>query len=446
MQKKYDTYKDSGIEWIGEIPSHWEIKKLKHYFSMGKGLAITKDNLQEAGVPVVSYGQIHSKSNTGVHLDNSLVRYVSEKYLENYAQALVPKGSFIFADTSEDLEGCGNCVYQDSDDKVFAGYHTIILFSQKMNEENKYLAYLFQDNLWRSQIRSRVYGVKVMSITRAILDECTISFPPLAEQRAIASYLDEKCGKVDELIADLEQQEKDLAAMKKSEISRVVTKGLNPNAPLKDSGVEWIGKVPEHWDVVPLKRALVEKMMYGANESAESNDRNYPRYIRITDIDENGYLKEDTFKSLPPDKAKDYMLKKGDILFARSGATVGKTFLYNSDEPACFAGYLIKAECNTELLSPEFLMLYTKSNEYDNWKNSVFAQATIQNIGADKYCTLPIVLPPFNEQSQITDYLNSYCQKIDKTIFEIKEQIADLKLYKQSLISEAVTGKVKVTD
>lgn len=303
-----------------------------------------------------------------------------------------------------------------------------------------------KDDSWRSQIRSRVYGVKVMSITKAILDECSIIFPPLVEQLAIAAYLDEKCGKVEELVADLERQVKDLAAMKKSEISRVVTKGLNSDAPLKDSGIEWIGKVPKTWELVPLKRALLDKMMYGAKESAESNDRNFPRYIRITDIDENGNLKEDTFKSLPLDKAKDYMLKKGDILFARSGATVGKTFLYNSDEPACFAGYLIKAECNTELLYPDFLMLYTKSNEYDNWKNNVFAQATIQNIGADKYCTLPIALPPLNEQSQIVNYLDSYCQKVDKIISEIKEQIADLKLYKQSLISEVVTGKIKVID
>jgi len=184
--------------------------------------------------------------------------------------------------------------------------------------------------------------------------------------------------------------------------------------------------------------------MYGANEPAQSDNTDWPRYIRITDIDNNGNLKEETFKSLHPNKAKDYILEKGDILFARSGATVGKTFLYNLNEPACFAGYLIKAKCNSSVLSPIFVLYYTNSGCYNNWKNSIFIQSTIQNISADKYSMMPIPIPPLSEQKAIVAYLDAECAKIDKRIEMVSKGIDLLKELKQTLISDIVTGKMKV--
>ena len=149
--------KDSGIEWIGEIPEDWEVKPIKSLFSFGKGLPITKDNLIENGSSVISYGQIHSKNNIGVQIVDDLKRFVSETYLDTNPNSLVHKGDFIFADTSEDLEGCGNFVYVDKEEILFAGYHTIILFS-KQNINNKYLAYLFKTDAWRCQIRGLCSG------------------------------------------------------------------------------------------------------------------------------------------------------------------------------------------------------------------------------------------------------------------------------------------------
>lgn len=183
--------------------------------------------------------------------------------------------------------------------------------------------------------------------------------------------------------------------------------------------------------------------MYGANESAESDNETWPRYIRITDIDENGCLKEGTFKSLDPIKAKDYMLKNGDVLFARSGATVGKSFMYNGNLPACYAGYLIKAVCGIKLL-PSYLIYFTRSGSYNMWKNSVFIQATIQNIGADKYSTMHIVVPNITEQRIIVAYLDAKTAKINIEIAKHRKQIELLKEYKTTLISNVVTGKVKV--
>lgn len=206
----------------------------------------------------------------------------------------------------------------------------------------------------------------------------------------------------------------------------------------KDSGLEWLGMVPEHWKIAPLKYLLSEPLQYGANESADNCNPLEPRYIRITDITEDGKLRKSTYRTLPYQKAEGYMLKKGDILFARSGATVGKTFLFEEDYDACFAGYLIKASCNEKLL-PMFLYYFTSSNSYENWKNSIFNQATIQNIGADKYCTLPIPTPSSEEQEGIINFLSKKVGQIDALISEKEKMVEDLKAYRSSLITETVT-------
>lgn len=206
----------------------------------------------------------------------------------------------------------------------------------------------------------------------------------------------------------------------------------------KDSGLEWLGMVPEHWGIVPLKYLLSEPLQYGANESADNCNPSEPRYIRITDITEDGKLHKSTYRTLPYQKAEGYMLKKGDILFARSGATVGKTFIFEEDYDACFAGYLIKASCNEKLL-PMFLYYFTSSNSYENWKNSTFNQATIQNIGADKYCTLPIPTPSSEEQEGIINFLSHNVAQIDALISEKEKMVEDLKAYRSSLITETVT-------
>lgn len=222
---KSTPLKDSSIVWIGEIPEHWEIEKLKNIFSFGKGLSITKDDLTETGVATISYGQIHSKTNTGTSITNDLIRYVPEIYLENNCQSLVNKGDFIFADTSEDVEGAGNCVFIDKEIQLFAGYHSIIL-RHKQNEYSfsKYLSYLFKTSLWRTQVRSEVNGIKVYSISQKILKNITVIVPrKLDEMKAITDYLDKKCAEIDNAIKDKEQLIEKLTEYKKSLIYECVT-------------------------------------------------------------------------------------------------------------------------------------------------------------------------------------------------------------------------------
>lgn len=214
--------KDCGIEWIGAIPKDWEMSKIKYLFSSGKGLSITKENLIDKGLPVVSYGQIHSKINTGVEVDNSLLRFVSFDYQKYNPNCEVKKYDFIFADTSEDYEGCGNCIYKRDDSLLFAGYHSIILHSIKQ-KDNRYLAYLFLTDLWRKQLRETASGVKVFSITQKNLINTYVIVPPENEQIEIADLLDEKCSEVNKAIKDKREQLEILEEYKKSLIYEYVT-------------------------------------------------------------------------------------------------------------------------------------------------------------------------------------------------------------------------------
>lgn len=199
------NFKDSGIEWLGEIPQHWEVKKLKMLFVLGNGLNITKADFVSYGIPCVSYGEIHSKYPCRLNTTIHTLPFVSKTHLVDKPQSLLQKGDFVFADTSEDIEGSGTFTSIQSDTPIFAGYHTIILKSKgKINF--LYFSFLFDSIFTRNQIRKEVCGVKVFSITKSILKEVQRLIPPLKEQEQIANFLDEKCKKIDLLIEKTEKQ------------------------------------------------------------------------------------------------------------------------------------------------------------------------------------------------------------------------------------------------
>lgn len=208
----------------------------------------------------------------------------------------------------------------------------------------------------------------------------------------------------------------------------------------KDSGVQWLGEIPKGWSCTTMNRLLTSPLQYGASESGEITQLpDYCRYIRITDITLDGKLKDEGQKYLPKEIADEYPVEKGDLLFARSGATVGKSYLFNEDFKACFAGYLIKARLSNNYSIPAYVSYYTKSTQYDEWKNRIFIQATIQNIGADKYARLSIPLPPLSEQHSIVSFLDSKCSKIDEWISKKQKEVELLGEAKQRIIADAVT-------
>lgn len=216
--------KGSGIEWLGNIPKHWDTKKLRYVFSMNTGLSVTKEELQESGIPCVNYGDIHTRYGFDLDLSRDNLKYVDEKYLDEKQSALATENDFIFCDTSEDIEGSGNCVYISklNDNQIFAGSHTII--AKPIIEVNsRYLAYLFKAESWRTQIRSIVYGIKVYSITQKILKDTFTLLPPFTEQQQISDYLDHFTKNIDKSISKAEKQIELLQEYRTALITEAVT-------------------------------------------------------------------------------------------------------------------------------------------------------------------------------------------------------------------------------
>ncbi len=214
--------KDSGVELLGEVPEHWELSKLRFISSFGRGLGITKANLHETGVPCVSYGEVHSKYGFEVNADKHALKCVSEAYLENNPECLLSEGDIIFADTSEDQDGAGNFTQISGSQRVFAGYHTVVV---KLSFEiyKRFMAYVFDSESFRNQIRTSVKGVKVFSVTQAILKNSTIWLPPVKEQKAITEHLDNITSKIDRLISNQNKAIKLMRERKIALISAAVT-------------------------------------------------------------------------------------------------------------------------------------------------------------------------------------------------------------------------------
>ena len=317
--------------------------------------------------------------------------------------------------------------------------------------------------LLSEEVRQHLHSC-VQSVTRSHqrirpehLLKMPLRVPDFETQVAIRDYVSRETARIDELIAMQQLLIARLDEYRTALITRAVTKGLPPDAAemagldptpkMKDSGVVWLGEVPGHWQVLQLRRALMEPLAYGANEPADIDDPLYPRYVRITDIDARGSLHPDTFRSLPPDIAAQYLLTEGDLLFARSGATVGKTFLYRSDwGPCAYAGYLIRARFDAEMADVRFVRYFTSSSTYWAWLASAFIQATIQNVSAERYAGLEISLPPVDEQQAIVQYLDAETELIDQLRTKAELSIERLEEYRSAVISAAVTGKLDVRD
>lgn len=214
--------KDSGVEWLGDVPEHWTVLKNRHIFNFSKGLSITKENLQESGIPCVSYGEVHSKFGFEFNPEIDDMKFVSEEYLKTSKNCLLNSGDFIFADTSEDFEGSGNFSYLNSNSQVFAGYHTVIA-CLKSKQKPRFFAYIFDSNAHRKQIQTQVKGIKVFSITQGILKDIYSWLPPVHEQDLIVEYLDNECKKISLLKAKQIELIEKLKEYRSSIISHAVT-------------------------------------------------------------------------------------------------------------------------------------------------------------------------------------------------------------------------------
>lgn len=429
--------KDSGIEWIGEIPREWETARLKTLFSFGKGLPITKENLCEFGVPVISYGQIHSKTNTGVKVQKDLIRYVSESYLETNEQSLVNESDFIFADTSEDMDGCGNCVYVDSQSVLFAGYHTIILHSRK-NRNNRYLAYLFKTDNWRCQIRGRVSGVKVFSISRKILSDAAVLLPPVSEQQTIADFLDNQCSHIDSVIEKTHAAIEEYKKLKQVVITQAVTKGIRPNREMKDSGIEWIGTMPKDWLVMPSKW-----LFYNSDLRKQDGDEQMTASQQYGIITQKKYMELTGSKVVFANKGlEDWKhVEPNDFIISLRSFQGG---LEMSESTGCITWHYIVLKPRKEIISYYYKWLFKSEMYIKALQRTCNYIRDGQDLRYSNFVQVPLVEPSLIEQKEIADFLNEKTAAIDSLIQKKEQLIKELDSYKKSLIYEYVTGKKEV--
>lgn len=209
---------------------------------------------------------------------------------------------------------------------------------------------------------------------------------------------------------------------------------------MKDSGVKYLGTIPKNWNITKIKFAVSESINCGAGEEAQDFSNDSIRYIRISDFDKNGNIDEENAAYIPFVKGKKYIIKRGDILAATAGGTVGKTLLFNGlNEQACYAGYLAKIRTNEKIMNNKYLLYQMRCNIMDDFRQYAVKKSTIENISASTYSNMSVVLAPNNEQKLIVDYLDEKCAEIDGITKDLQEQIDTLENYKKSVITEAVT-------
>lgn len=404
MENRYEKYKDSGIAWIGNIPEHWEVKKLGHLYIPRNEKVSDKD------YPALS-----------VTMQGVLLQ------LENVAKTndgdnrkLVKIGDFAINSRSDRRGSCGISKYDGSVSLI-----NIVL--TPINDMNPvYYEWLFHSSLFSDEYYRWGHGiVNDLWTTRwQEMKNIQIAAPPLHEQQLIATYLDQKCSEIDELITLQEEMITKLQSYKQSVITEAVTKGLDKNVPLKDSGIEWIGEIPEHWKIVCLKR--LSKISTGNQDTQDSTpDGKYPFFVRSPKVE----------------RSNRYTFEGPSILMAGDGVGAGKVFHLADNKFACHQ----RVYCINQFskINRIFLFYYLSSLFY-NIIDSANSKSTVDSVRLPMIAEFPVCIPLDLEQQSIADYLDQRCSEIDELISIKQQKIEKLKDYKKSLIFECVTGKRKV--
>ncbi len=436
MFEKYDAYQDSGVEWLGEIPSDWEVLRFRDICDFGKGLNITKENLDDIGIPCVNYGEVHSKYSFEVNPEVHQLKCVSEDYLKSSPKSLLRYGDFVFADTSEDIDGSGNFTYLNSHQITFAGYHTVIV-RPKNNINVRFLAYVFDSLSFRNQIRKAVKGVKVYSITKSILKDTNIWLPDVDHQYEISKFLDQKTSEIDQAIAIKEQKIALLNERKQIVIQKAVTQGLDPNVPMKDSGVEWLAQIPEKWKLMRLKFLLSEINIRSetGNETLLSLSK-YKGVIPKDSLDERagGASTLVGYKKVFKDNLVINKMQAVNGLLAVSeleGITSPDYSVYCAKDNSVNIHYIAFL-----LNQPEYLA--------EMKKRVTGVMEGFIRLYTDDLFDIKVLLPSYADQLKIVQYINTVIKQVEEATSNLVQQIEKLKEYKTTLINDAVTGKIKV--
>ena len=421
-------YKDSGIEWIGRIPKEWETVRLKSLFTERNERECTGKTL----LSVSQYFGIRPKSETD--LADS---HIAESY-DDYKE--VHKGDFVM---NIMLAWNGSYAVSEYDGIVSPAY---CVFKFRKDCCNKYFHYL---------LRTEGYPTAFKTMSRGVIDSrlrlypeqfytFPVVIPPLPEQQRIASYLDKKCGEIDELIALQEKMIAQLTEYKQAVITEAVTKGLDPNAKLVPSGIDWIGDVPEGWRAMKTLYCLSMPITDGPHETPELYDDGVP-FISADAVSDGfinfdnkrGYISEEYYEEC----CKKYIPQRYDVYMIKSGASTGRTAIVETDEKFTIWSPLAVFRSNRNVILPNYLLYSLRSDYYQKQVQNNWSYGTQQNIGMRTLEKLSILVPPLPDQQRIASYLDTKCSEIDTLIALKRQKIESLNAYKKSVIYEAVTGK-----
>lgn len=407
--KQYDSYKDSGVEWIGKVPSHWEILPFKRAITINNGCDYKHVQVEEDGYPVIGSGGQFAWASQYMY-DGEVVLLGRKGTID---KPLYYKGKFWTVDT------------------MFYGI-------PKKNANCKYLLYQAKN----IPFERYATATALPSMTQTDLNNNAICMPPLKEQAAIANYLDKKCSEIDNVISAQQKRIALLQELKQSVITHAVTKGLDPNVEMKDSGVEWIGEVPKHWDVMKTSLAFqgIGSGTTPSTSKKEFYDEEGKYWLQTGDLNDGVIL--GTSKKVSDIAIKVCNLKfypKDSVVIAMYGATIGKVGILGiktaTNQACCVLpanNHMVAKYSFYEFLAckPALLVSAIGGGQPNISQNTIRKQK--------------IAVPPVEEQKMIADYLGKKCVSIDSSISKAQHQVDLLQEYKQSLITEVVTGKRKV--
>jgi type I restriction enzyme S subunit len=427
----YQSYKPSGIDWIGEIPKEWSTKRLTYSFKIQKG-KIPSELLDEPivnGLPYLSMDVLRGNEPTEFSIDKNIVE--------------VKDGDIgILWDGSNS----GEIIKIKRNGILSSTVSLLTIFDKGLNKEFGY--YLLK--LFENDFKSNTTGMGIPHVNGNYVRETKLIIPPLKEQLQIVQFLDDKTDLIDKLISTKERKITLLKEQRTSLINEVVTKGLNPNVKMKDSGVEWIGEIPENWKVGKLKHhselniSSVDKHIFDEEISV--------RVCNYTDVYYNEFISnslELRIGSCTTIEFNKFLLKKGDVIITKdseSPSDIGVPSLVIDELENVVCGYHLSIiKSNLDSLIGEYLFRQLQTTRVRRYFEVNSNGITRFGLGKSSVLELPLILPPVKEQIEIIKHLDSKTKEIDDLVQLEKKKIDLLKEYRQSLISEVVTGKIKVT-
>ncbi|SFQ77790.1 restriction endonuclease subunit S [Donghicola eburneus] len=424
-QQTHDAYKDSGIDWVGEIPATWDQIANKHLFRLRK-TQVGKRSSEYDLLSLTLRGIIKRD------MENPEGKFPAE--FDTYQE--VRPGDFVFCHF--DVEETPRTVGLSTHHGMITGAYTVYEPTGEADSGFLYYFYLHADT--DKKLRSLYKGLR-NTIPKDTFAAFKTPLPPLPEQRAIAAFLDRKCATIDEAVRIKEEQIRLLAERRQILIQQAVTRGLNPAAPMKDSGIDWIGQIPAHWEVRRLKH-LSEifrgKFTHRPRNDPRLYDGEYP-FFQTGDVARAGMFLSEYRQTLNEAGLRvSTLIPKGTILITIA-ANIGDVTIL--DIAGCFPDSVVGFKPHPKI-ERDFLY-YSMSAMKTIFMNNSIANAQA-NLNVERIGGITVCVPPQDEQNAIMEYVQTANEKTDSAIDVKQSQIATLKEYKTSLINAAVTGKIKV--